>query len=318
MNVAKAIAEFEPVTICASPEVYKECTSKCPANISVVQMEMNDAWFRDIGPTFVQSKSGDVRGVNWKFNAWGGLNGGCYSDWSKDETVAPHICDIVGYKRYDAPFILEGGSIHVDGEGTLITTSECLLNPNRNPDLNKQQIEQYLKEYTGATKVIWLPHGLYGDVDTNGHVDNLCCFVRPGEVALAWTNNPSDPQFGICREAEAVLTMTPDARGRTVKIHKIPIPDPTLTRTDKEANGVIHEDGTISREYGRLPGSYINFYMANEGIVLPAFDVPTDEVVRKQFQEIFPDRKIVSVKSREILLGGGNIHCITQQMPSKY
>lgn len=281
-------------------------------------MDMDDAWFRDTGPSFVINKEkNEIRGVNWKFNAWGGLNGGCYNDWSKDELVAKNICKIMNYSYYDCDMILEGGSIHVDGEGTLITTEECLLNPNRNPNLTKEQIEQNLKDYTGCDKVIWLKRGLFGDVDTNGHVDNICTFVRPAEVALCWTDNPSDPQYEISREAEEILSSTTDAKGRKIKIHHIPIPEPTLIRTEEEAKGVISNDGTIARECDRLPGSYVNYYLANKGVVLPAFGVPTDEIAKKIFEEIFPDYEVVSVMSREVLLGGGNIHCITQQMPAK-
>lgn len=283
-------------------------------------MEQNDSWFRDtgnqniiLGPTFLK-KGPVIRGVDWIFNAWGGIDGGCYSDWSDDKLIAEKILSYCKCDRYPADLILEGGSIHTDGEGTIITTEECLLNRNRNPTLTKAQIEKKVLSYTGCKKMIWLPLGLFGDIDTNGHVDNICAFIRPAEVVLCWTDDVNDPQYEISRKAEEVLLNSEDAKGRKLKIHKIPMPT-TLIRTQEEVDGLTFEDGTIKRFCGRMPGSYVNFYLGNGGIVLPKFNVPTDDIVVEIFKKIMPDYKIVSVESREILLGGGNIHCITQQMP---
>ncbi|MDR6355422.1 agmatine/peptidylarginine deiminase [Pseudomonas psychrotolerans] len=194
--VAQAIARFEPVTIGASAGQYENARARLQhPNIRVVEISNDDAWCRDTGPTFVSDGKGGVRGVDWSFNAWGGLDGGLYFPWQRDDQVAGKILAIENLPGYRTPdFVLEGGSIHVDGEGTLITTEECLLNANRNPHLDRQQIERYLSDYLAVDKVIWLPHGLYND-ETNGHVDNFCCYVRPGEVLLSWCDDGNGPQL---------------------------------------------------------------------------------------------------------------------------
>ncbi|PIN06955.1 Agmatine deiminase [Handroanthus impetiginosus] len=201
-KVASAISSFEPVTVCASPEQWNNARSLLPKHIRVVEMSMNDSWFRDTGPTFVirnntsneEKLENKIAGIDWNFNGYGGIEEGCYEDWSLDLLIARKILEIENIPRFSHSMILEGGSIHVDGEGTCLTTEECLLNKNRNPNLTKAQIEDELKAYVGVTKIIWLPRGLYGDEDTNGHIDNMCCFARPGVVLLAWTDDKSDPQ----------------------------------------------------------------------------------------------------------------------------
>ncbi len=159
--VAAAIAQFEPVTMCVSTSQFCNARNLLPPNIRVVEMSSNDAWMRDCGPTFVVNEKGDLRGVDWLFNAWGGLNGGLYFPWDLDDQVARKVLELERVNRYQAQFVLEGGSIHVDGEGTLITTEECLLNPNRNPHLTQKEIEDLLHEYTGAEKIIWLGQGVF-------------------------------------------------------------------------------------------------------------------------------------------------------------
>ena len=209
---------------------------------------------------------------------------------------------------------MEGGAIHVDGEGTLITTESCLLNSNRNPLLSRSQIEGYLKSYLNVEKIIWLPQGVHLD-ETDGHVDNLCCFIRPGVVALTWTNDIDDPQRKISEEALDRLLREKDARGRSLAVHKIHQPGP-LFMTDTESKSLQSSKNARPRKSGdRLAGSYINFYMANGGVVMPLFDDFHDEAALQQLQALLPDRTVVGVPSREILLGGGNIHCITQQVP---
>jgi len=209
---------------------------------------------------------------------------------------------------------MEGGSIHVDGQGTLLTTKECLLNENRNPQLNQAQIETYLHAYLNVERIIWLERGIYLD-ETSGHVDNICCFLRPGEVALAWTDDTSDPQYEISRENEEILKSTVDGRGRRLKVHRVHVPAP-VTITQAESEGVLPVDGTLPRLAGdRLAASYVNFYFCNGGAVVPTFNDPMDAVALAQLQALLPERRVVGVPSREILLGGGNIHCITQQVP---
>jgi agmatine deiminase len=312
VEVAKAIAQFEPVTVGVSPAQFLNARNMLPDHIRVVEMSSNDSWVRDCGPTFVVNDKGAVRGIDWDFNAWGGLDGGLYFPWDQDDLVPQKILDIERLDRYKAPMVLEGGSIHVDGEGTLLTTEECLLNPNRNPDMTKEEIEETLKEYLNLEKIIWLDKGVYND-ETNGHVDNIVTFVRPGVVALTWTDDKDDPQYEISMDAYKRLSEATDAKGRKLEIHKIHQPGP-LYITKEESLGVDSIDGTLPREEGdRMAGSYVNFLICNGGVVVPIFDDSHDQDALETIQNIFPNRKIVGVAAREILLGGGNIHCITQQ-----
>jgi agmatine deiminase len=313
--VASAIAEFEPVSMCASAAQYRNARNLLPPNVRMVEMSNNDAWMRDCGPTFVVNDQGMVRGVDWEFNAWGGLLGGLYFPWDQDALVARKVLEIERLDRYHTQdFVLEGGSIHVDGQGTLITTEECLLNPNRNPHLTRQEIEEKLREYANVDKIIWLGQGVFND-ETNGHVDNLCCFVRPGLVALTWTDEPADPQYERSQDAYQRLTRAIDAQGRSLEVVKIHQPDPILI-AEGESEGVDAIEGSQPRQAGdRMAGSYINFYIANGGVIVPTFADRHDTAALESLQRLFPERKVVGVPAREILLGGGNIHCITQQQP---
>ena len=316
-EVARAIASFEPVTVCVSPAQYENANAQLShPGIRVVELSTDDAWVRDTGPTFVVNGQGGIRGVDWTFNAWGGFNGGLYWPWQRDDQVADKILGLERCPRYRTEgFVLEGGAIHVDGEGTLITTEECLLNPNRNPHMMREEIELKLGDYLGIDKVIWLPHGLYND-ETDGHVDNFCCFVKPAEVLLAWTDDENDPNYPRCQAALRVLQASRDARGREFVVHKIPIPGP-IHATEEECTGVDRISGSQPRDPSvRLAGSYVNFLIVNGGIIAPAFDDPKDDEAREILQQLFPDRRVVMVPGREILLGGGNIHCITQQQPA--
>jgi agmatine deiminase len=282
--------------------------------VRVVEISSDDAWMRDIGPTVVVDRDGRRRGVDWRFNAWGGLEDGLYFPWERDERVAQKVLEVEGLDRYRAPLVLEGGSIHVDGEGTVLTTEECLLNRNRNPELTRAQIEALLLAYLGAEKVIWLNRGVYND-ETDGHVDNLVCFARPGVVLLTWTEDERDPQHAISRDALARLENATDARGRSLEVIRVPSPGP-LTITKEEALGVAASSTTLPRRAGdRLAASYVNFYIANTRIVFPRLDPALDDEVAELLRGCFAGREVVGIEAREILLGGGNVHCITQQLP---
>jgi agmatine deiminase len=315
VGVATAIAQFEPVSVGVSAAHYGIARALLPEHVRVIELAHDDSWMRDVGPTFLVNLRGAVRGVDWHFNAWGGLNGGLYFPWDQDDLVARKVLEVEGRERYRAPLINEGGAIHVDGEGTVLVTEECLLNANRNPNLSREQIEDALRAYLGAHRIIWLGKGVFND-ETDGHIDNLACFVRPGEVALGWTDNTRDPQYPISLDAWERLQDAVDARGRRLKVHKIPMPRP-LFISEKEAAGVISREGTKPRPAGeRLAGSYVNFYIANGGIVMPLLDPRTDEAAAAKLKRLFPERRVVGVPAREVLLGGGNIHCITQQVPA--
>ena len=312
--VAAAIAAAEPVTVGVSAGQYQNARARLPPQARLVELTSNDAWMRDCGPTFLIGPKGRRRGVDWTFNAWGGLNGGLYFPWDRDDEVAQKVLELEGAERYRAPFVLEGGAIHVDGQGTCLTTEECLLNPNRNPHLSRGEIEENLRRYLGVTHIIWLGKGVHQD-ETDGHIDELACFTSPGTVALTWTDDRSDPQYHISQDALQRLRLARDARGRRLQVHKIHQPGP-LFMTAAEAAGVDIRAGTRPRRAGdRLPASYINFYIANGCVVMPLYDKRRDGAALRMLRKLFPSRRVEGVETREILLGGGNIHCITQQVP---
>lgn len=312
--VAEAIAASEPVTMAASDAQFENCRAMLPPQVRVVEVSTDDAWLRDTGPTFVVDGAGHRRGVDWRFNAWGGSDGGLYFPWDRDERVAAKVLEVEGDERYRAPLVLEGGSIHVDGEGTVLTTEECLLNPNRNPELSREQIERALLAYLGAEQVIWLGAGVFAD-ETDGHVDNLACFARPGTVLLTWTEDEDDPQAAISGDARERLEAATDARGRSLEVILLPSPGP-LRISAEEAEGVDAAEGTIPRRAGdRLAASYANFYLGNSRVVYPLLDPRHDDEAASILRRAFPEREVVGVPAREILLGGGNVHCITQQVP---
>jgi agmatine deiminase len=314
--VAEAINVCEPVTVAVSAAQYEHCRSMLSSSIRVVEMSSDDAWMRDIGPSFLVHGDGGRRGVDWRFNAWGGLQGGLYFPWDRDELVARKVLELERTERYRAPIVLEGGSIHVDGEGTVITTEECLLNPNRNPGLSRERIERLLCEYLGAERIVWLGRGVYND-ETDGHIDNLACFARPGVVLLSWSDDISDPQHAISRDAQERLEASTDARGRSIEIVHLPSPGP-ITITEQEAAGVDVVAGTHPRCAGdRLAASYANFYIATKRVIFPLLDERYDEQAAEILRDCFPGREVIGVPAREILLGGGNVHCITQQVPAE-
>ena len=302
--------------------------------LTVLEMETDDSWARDTGPTFLiignsggnslnggnETDSGVRRlAVNWTFNAWGGTYDGLYAEWSRDDRVAKCFASFLGDEILDAsPFVLEGGSIHTDGEGTLLVTESCLLSPGRNPGMTKAEIEEKLKEVLGAQKVLWLPRGIYMD-ETNEHVDNVAAFIRPGDIVLAWTDNKDDPQYELSSADLEYLMHETDAKGRALKVHKLPIPDVPVRCTKEDIDNYIFEPGEDEREEGeRLAASYVNFYFANGQALVPQFggdNKSSDERAVNILKELLPDREIVPIDARAILLGGGNIHCITQQIP---
>jgi agmatine deiminase len=209
----------------------------------------------------------------------------------------------------------EGGAIHTDGEGTLLVTEQCLLNPNRNPRLDAPRIEALLRAYLGIERVIWLGAGVTSD-ETGGHIDNLACFVRPGEICLAWTDQRRDPMYRVVRDALERLNASRDARGRRLRVHKLPLPGP-LHMTAAEASGIARRTGTRRVRAGhRLAGSYVNFYLANGGVIAPLLDARTDAQALRILRRLFPGRRVIGIPARELLLGGGNIHCLTQQVPA--
>jgi agmatine deiminase len=316
LEVAAAISRFEMAYLGVIPQHHEEVRAIAPTGVLAASLEYDDIWVRDIGPTFVVAERPDtLRSIQWRFNAWGGL----YKPYTRDLTVPREISsDAFGREmrdRYAAPIVLEGGAIHVDGQGTVLLTEECVLNSNRNPGMTREQVETVLRDYLGVNQFIWLGKGVFND-ETSGHVDNLACFVGPGKVCLAWTDDKRDPQYAISLDAWERLNDARDAQGRRLEVFKVPMPGP-LFMTAEEARGLVPSESMKRRYAGdRLAASYVNFYFANGGIIMPLLDPQTDEQAAAVLKQACPDRVIVGVPAREILLGGGGIHCITQQIPS--
>lgn len=313
-DVAKAISEFTPVTMMVNADQYVHAREVLPSAIRVLEASSNDAWCRDTGPTFLINGKGERRAVDWKFNAWGGLYDGLYFPWDQDDLMAGKICEVTGTDRYRTDdFVLEGGSFHVDGEGTVMTTEMCLLSPGRNPSMTKEQIEQKLCEYLNVEKVIWVKDGI-DPYETNGHIDDVACFIAPGEAACIWTDDPENPFYKEAQEAYKTLSEATDAKGRKLKVHKL-----TLTKKPVLLEGAETIDRTpdaAPRQNGDLCiASYMNFLITNGGVIVPQYDDENDKLALEQVQEMFPDKKVVGVRTKEIVYGGGNVHCITQQLP---
>jgi agmatine deiminase len=297
-EVIRAILRFEPVTVIAAPGSRDEVVNACGASVEVFEIPIDDCWIRDNGPIFVIDGAGGVAMTDFGFNAWGGLN----EEWDNDDAVPERLSELLGMRRYRAPIIAEGGGITCDGEGTVITTESVLLNPNRNPGLTKADIERVLRDYLGAEKVIWLPFGLYEDMEeygTGGHSDNVVQFTRPGQVLFQAAPERSNPNWELAEANRARLVGETDATGRPIEIVEI-------------------ELLPYTREIGgrRLVVPYTNFYPVNGGIIAPRLRIPDDDVAFRLLGELFPGREVVGVPTDFQAYGGGGIGCITQQIPA--
>ncbi len=294
VEVARVIGRFEPVTMTANPH-DAGAARRALSGVSgtdVVVVPSDDSWARDTAPTFVTDGRGALGGVDWRFNAYGGI----YEDYGRTQGMARRILDLVGARRFVAPLVLEGGAVHVDGEGTVLTTTEVVLDPRRNPGLEAGEAERLLCEYLGAEKVLWLTAALDHD-NTGGHVDNLACFAAPGVVVALGCADRDDPQHAAVQENLARLRTATDARGRPLEVVELPMPA-------RPESGVR-----------RLSPSYVNFYLANGGVVIPALGDPADVAARDVLTRLFPRRLVVPVPTLELAKAGGNVHCITQQQP---
>jgi agmatine deiminase len=292
-RVAAAVARFEPVMMAARPQDALEAARICGSAAGIFEVALDDSWARDIGPSFL---SGPRRaGITWQFNAWGNK----YEPYANDRRFAARVLEHRGVRRFTAPLVCEGGAIHVDGEGTLMTTEQCLLNPNRNPDLTREQIESTLVACAGTERVLWL-RGHFSDEETDGHIDNIACFAAPGRIILGVPSQKSHPDFEAVAAVRRQLEEARDGRGRRLEI--VEIAQPHRLRMDWR---------------GRLlAASYVNFYLANGGVIMPAFDDHADAAARAVLADCFPDHAIEQVEAIDIVQGGGGIHCITQQEPA--
>jgi agmatine deiminase len=286
--VANAVAAFEPVLMLVRPEQVREARSMLSSCVGLLEAELDDSWIRDNGPIFVRDPSGAVALVHFGFNAWGEQFGSYSLDARVPELLAAHL----GVRRYVAPMILEGGSFFVDGEGTLITTEQCLLNENRNPSMTRVEIEATLRDYLGIEQVLWLGEGHYDDFATDGHIDDVAHYLSPGRVILHAPSNPMHPDHRKGSENARRLGESPDARGRIVDIVGFDTGD---------ASGI----------------PYLNLYVCNDALVVPVAGVPADEGAVEQIRAAYPDRELVTVLADVLFTyGGGGPHCITQQVPA--
>lgn len=292
-RVAQAIAQYEPVTVLVNPEDIGSAQTLCEKGINLITLAINDSWTRDTGPTFLLNQANQLAGVDWIHNAWGGN----YEEYALDNQIAKAVLDQTQAQYFHAPLVMEGGSFHVDGEGTILVSRECLLNPNRNPHLSQQEIEQYLCDYLNGEQVIWVNKGLIGD-ETDGHIDEIACFIAPGKVLCLITSDKGDPNYPILQENLEILKSATDAKGRNLEVFTVEQPPATY----------LHGE--------RLTLSYINFYLANKGIIMPAFGYESyDKAAYTLFKKLFPSYQITQIDALDVFAGGGGIHCITQQQP---
>ncbi|MFJ6698079.1 agmatine/peptidylarginine deiminase [Streptomyces sp. NPDC091272] len=300
--VARAVRRFEPVTMVVGPGQADSAAALLGPAVDLVEHELDDAWMRDIGPTFVtDDASGELAAVDWVFNGWGAQE---WASWEHDAKIAARVADRASVPVHSSRLVNEGGGLHVDGEGTVLLTETVQLGPERNPGWTREQVEAEVHAKLGTTKAIWLPRGLTGDYPphgfgTLGHVDIVAAFAAPGVVLVHSQPDPAHPDHELCKEIAALLRTQTDAKGRTLEVIEVRAP---LGLKDEEGNWVDH--------------SYINHYLCNGGVVLCAFDDPRDEEAAALFRGLFPDREVVLVDARTIFAGGGGVHCITQQQPA--
>jgi agmatine deiminase len=293
-GVANAIAAFEPVLMVVNPGDAAAARRMLSGDVDLVELPIDDSWMRDNGPIFVVDDAGERAGVHFRFNAWGER----FPPWDKDAAVGEPLLAHLGIPRIPSEMVLEGGSISVDGEGTLVTTEQCLLNPNRNPGMSREAIAQELTARLGVEKIVWLPYGHAEDMHTDGHVDGVCVFLRAGVVVAQTCPLPGHPDEERMAANREVLATTPDARGRALEVVELP------------QYPYVEVGGRRTRV------SYANFYLANRGAVVPLAGHPYDEEVLELLAAAMPEREIVGVTASTIASGGGGVHCITQQVPA--
>jgi agmatine deiminase len=312
LNLISIISRYEPVFLfCPSELTYK--LKNVPDNITIICAEYDDIWARDIGPSFVK-RNGKIECIDWKFNAWGGKKEGAYFPWNADDNFASVVSSYFRVICKRINIIVEGGGIISDGNGTLFTTRSVLLNRNRNPFKTKEFIEEEILKATHDKRIVWIDQGLAYD-ETNGHIDNLLSFVNQNELCLAWTEDKRNPNYRRIRKAFTILSDITNLNGDKYKIHLIPLP-PTQYMEEKESKGLWNHPDALPRNAGDiLPASYLNYYMFNGAVLIPSFGCDTDNSVKTIFKDIFPQKDIVQIYSREPLLGGGGIHCLLHEIP---
>ncbi|MGD0950670.1 MAG: agmatine deiminase family protein [Candidatus Binatia bacterium] len=298
VDIVRALAPYEAVNILVNGSATaahvraslreREVSDR---NISMYEIPTDDAWIRDYGPIFITRRA-EAAALKWRYNAWGGK----YPPWDLDDAAAEKICASLNVPVFHPGIVLEGGSIEVNGRGTLLTTEACLLNPNRNLHLRREEIEHCLRNYLGVRHILWLGQGIAGD-DTDGHIDDLARFIDPTTVVTVIENNPHDENFeALQANHDRLLGMT-DQDGRPLRVTTLPMP-----------RAIFYKDQ-------RLPASYANFYVANDVVLVPTFRDPNDVVALQTLQGLFPQRRVVGIQATEMVWGLGTVHCVTQQQP---
>ncbi len=296
--VAHAVAEFEPVTVVVDPHERTVAGRYLGSGVDIIEAPLNDAWMRDIGPTFVHTADGAVAAVDWVFNGWGAQD---WAQWDRDAKIGRFVAEAAGVPLIDSDLVNEGGGIHVDGNGTVLLTDTVQLDPGRNPRLNRADVEAELARTIGATHAVWLPCGLTRDSErfgTRGHVDIVAAITAPGRLLLHTQRDASHPDYQVSRTVRAALEATHDAAGRRWEIIDMPAP---ATLTDDE---------------GFVDYSYINHLVVNGGVIACGFGDPEDRNAAAILAEQYPGRRVVTVDARPLFARGGGIHCITQQQPA--
>ncbi|MBD5480578.1 MAG: agmatine deiminase family protein [Lachnospiraceae bacterium] len=312
LDLVSVISKYEPVFLFCQTRLIDKIRN-IPNNVTIINSEYDDIWARDIGPTFVYN-NGKAECIDWKFNAWGGKKEGAYFPWDADDNFASAVSSFFGLTCNRINIVLEGGGIISDGNGTLFTTRSVLLNRNRNPFKKRDFIEEEILKATHDKQIIWIDQGLAYD-ETNGHIDNLLSFVNNNELCLAWTEDKHNPNYRRIKKAFDILSNITNTDGDKYKIHLIPLP-PMQYMDEKESNGLRNHPEALPRNAGdALPASYLNYYIINGAVLIPSFGCDTDEYVKTMFENIFPERDIIQVYSREPLLGGGGIHCLLHEVP---
>ena len=294
-TVASFIADFEPVTMFCAPGSGERARRSCPRGVDVVELPMNDSWVRDSGPIYVVADDGSREALDFVFNGWGGK----FPPWSDDDALASRWARLAGHPCRRVGMVLEGGAITVDGAGTLVSTEQCLLHPNRNPKLSRAEIELALRRSLGVSTIVWLPHGLALDTDTDGHVDNVAAFVRPGRLLVQGCDDPHEDDWLRCDVNRRCASGAPDASGAAIEVIEVPVLPYTAVGGRRVA----------------VP--YLNFYVGNGFVVVPVCGHEADDEMLALIAGQFPDRRVEGLDVGAILaFGGGGIHCITQQVPA--
>ena len=318
--IARAISEFTPVYMCANQVDYANCKAvfENDENVTVIEMTTDDAWFRDTAATYVINGKGEKRANHWHFNAYGGLVDGLYFPWDKDEQIALKMAELSGCRRYRPDdMILEGGSITVDGEGTLVEQCRPAYR-----ELVRAYMDEHLKDYLGVEKVIWVKEGIDPE-ETNGHIDDVATFIAPGVMACIWTDDPEYPFYEQCHAAYETLSNAVDAKGRKMKVYKLCMPVNPLFMDQASCDTIDADENAEPRVPDEpLIASYMNYLVTNHGVIVPQYGDENDQLAVDTLQKIYDEvwgegvYKCVGVQSEQVVFGGGNIHCITQQEPS--